>query len=197
MRIGIYGGTFDPVHLGHLILAETVREQAELDEVWFVPAFINPHKQGRVTAAVKMRLEMLRFAIAGNASFKLNEIEAKRKSPSYTVETLTEVRSSHPDNELFLIMGADSLTDFPTWREPETILKMAQLIVVNRGRSDVDVPKSVDCQRITICEMPAIDISSTEIRSRIATGKSIRYQTPRAVELYIETNSLYRDSVST
>ncbi len=191
MKLGIYGGTFDPIHLGHLILAETVREELELDEVWFVPAFQNPHKQGQSTTPPKARMEMLRFAIAGNPFFRLNELEIKRKGTSFTYETLQTIHKENPDDELFLLIGADSLTDFPNWREPETILELAQVVAVNRGRELAVIPESLNADRVTLLNMPAIDISATDIRRRCAERESIRYLTPRSVQLFIEANQLY------
>ncbi len=191
MKLGIYGGTFDPVHLGHLILAETVREQLGLDEVWFVPAFQNPHKQGGPTTPPKARMEMLRFALAGNPFFRLEEMEIKRKGTSFTYETLQEIHQEKPDDELFLLIGADSLTDFPSWREPETILELAQVVAVNRGRDSAVVPEGLGAEKVTILSMPAIDVSATDIRRRCAERESIRYLTPRSVELFIEASQLY------
>ena len=172
MRVGIYGGTFDPVHLGHLVLAESCREACALDEVWFMPAAISPHKQTRPVTPGKQRLEMLRFAIAGHTQFKLSSWELDRPGPSYTVETLRHLKQEDPDRELFLLMGADSLADFPAWREPQEILKLAQLVVVNRGDRAVDltpfieafgVSRAVEIQQVN---MPAIDISASAIRAR-------------------------------
>lgn len=196
MRIGIYGGTFDPVHLGHLILAETIRESLSLDEVRFVPAFVNPHKQGRPVTPPKLRLEMLRFALAGNAGLRLSEIEIKRKGPSYTYETLEAIAAEHPEAELFLLVGADSLDDFPKWREPERILDLATLVAVNRGRESPVIPSTIDPDRVLLTSMPAIDISASEIRERAQASRSIRYLTPRAVELFIQSNQLYLEQES-
>lgn len=199
MRLGIYGGTFDPIHFGHLLLAETVRETLNLDAVWFVPAYLNPHKLGRPMTAPKARLEMLRFALAGNSDFRIYEQELKRKGPSFTLETLQKIHRDYPTDELFLLTGADSLADFPNWREPETILQLAQLVVVNRGRTAPEIPAQLDSTRVQLVEMPAIDISSSEIRRRARLGASIRYLTPRSVELFIQANQLYAgvDSAST
>lgn len=191
MKIGIYGGTFDPVHLGHLILAETVREFAGLDQVWFVPANLNPHKQGQAVTPAKARLEMLRFALAGNPYFQLSEIEIRRTGPSYMFETMQSIRQKQAEDELFLMVGADALTDFPQWREPGLILEMAQLIAVNRGREPVAIPDDIPADRVLLCNMPAIEISATSIRDKCANGLSIRYLTPRPVELFIRTNHLY------
>lgn len=194
MKLGVYGGTFDPVHLGHLILAETVCEQLQLDQVLFIPAYQNPHKSDRTSAHPKARLEMLQFAISGNPRFRVSNMEIRRKGPSYTYETLTALRSEHPDADLTLIMGGDSLLDLPQWRELETIFSLAHIVAVNRGRQRVEVPSALDSDRISIRQMPAIDISATEIRQRCRTGKSIRYLTPRSVELYIQAQQLYVDS---
>ncbi|WP_145201314.1 nicotinate-nucleotide adenylyltransferase [Thalassoglobus polymorphus] len=194
MKLGIYGGTFDPVHLGHLILAESVCEQLSLDEVWFVPAFQNPHKMGRATTPPKARMEMLRFAISGNPRFRLCDLEIKRKGHSYTFETLQAIQELHLDAEKYLLIGADSLTDFPNWREPETILSLAKLVAVNRGRSPAVIPEYLEPSQVCLLEMPAIDISATEIRNRCEAGQSIRYLTPRSVELYISANQLYKPS---
>jgi nicotinate (nicotinamide) nucleotide adenylyltransferase len=131
MRLGLFGGTFDPIHLGHLILAEQCRESCELDRVWMVVAGAPPHKPGGRTG-VGHRLEMVRIAIAGHAAFVASDIEATRPGPHYSVETLEAVRRDHPADELFFLIGADSLQDLPTWREPERIAQLATIVVVNR-----------------------------------------------------------------
>lgn len=200
MRLGIFGGTFDPVHYGHLLLAEQCREQCRLDEVWFLPAGIPPHKQTRAIAPGKARVEMLEFAIAGHAAFRLDRRELSRSGPSYTVDTLSELQAEDRSRDLFFLVGTDSLSDFPTWREPGRILELATLAVVNRE----DAPpcdlasfraafgESAE-RRIQFVTIPGIGISSSDIRRRIRNGNSIRFMTPRAVECYIQTNSLYVD----
>ncbi|MCA9079943.1 MAG: nicotinate-nucleotide adenylyltransferase [Planctomycetaceae bacterium] len=199
MRIGIYGGTFDPVHLGHLILAETCREVCGLDEVWFMPAAVPPHKQGLQITPGKARVEMLKFALAGNSAFRISTLELERTGPSYTVETLTQVHQQLPEAQLHLLIGADTLDDFPNWRQPEGILELAQLVAVNRGRD----PASLEifsarlgaeaASRVRRVDMPGIDISATSLRQRAREGTSLRYLTPRPVQLYIEQQGLYRD----
>lgn len=201
MRIGIFGGSFDPVHYGHLLLAESAREQAALDEVWFVPAAIPPHKQTRELTAAKHRVEMLNLAIGGHETFRVSTIEIDRGGVSYTVETLAAIHAEQPDAELFLLIGADSLADLPTWREPARICELALPIAVGRPGSP---PPSYDAlagllspERLALArqhtvEMPLIGLSSTDLRARVAAGRSIRYRTPRAVEKYIETQRLYR-----
>ena len=122
MRLGIFGGSFDPVHYGHLLLAESCREQCRLDEVWFVPAAAPPHKRSRELTAGQHRIEMLRLAVGGHAAFQVSTLEIERGGLSYTVDTLAEIQQHQPAAELFLLMGADSLVDLPSWREPDNDL---------------------------------------------------------------------------
>src|SRR5260221_4507666 len=132
MRLGIFGGTFDPVHYGPLLLADQCREQCRLDEVWFIPVGIPPHKPKPGIAAAKARAEMLELAVAGHESFYVDRREIERSDPCYTVDTLRNLQNEDPSRELYFIMGADSLSDFPNWREPVRILEQARLAVVNR-----------------------------------------------------------------
>ncbi len=199
-RIGIYGGSFDPIHLGHLLLAETCREACLLDEVWFLPCANPPHKpEGSLTPG-KLRAEMIELAIAGNPGFGVCHIELERSGPSFTVETLRQLSELHPTTEFSFLMGADSLTDLPLWREPRTILELAEVVAVNRGRQ---APPNLDAlenrlgtatrERVKLVTMPAIDISATDLRQRVRTNRSTRYRIPRAVEVYISQHGLYRD----
>jgi nicotinate-nucleotide adenylyltransferase len=196
MRLGLFGGTFDPIHLGHLILAEQCRESCALDRVWFVVAGAPPHKRGGRTP-VAHRLEMVRIAIAGHPNFAVSEIEASRPGPHYSVETLESIRREQPNDELFFLIGADSLADLPTWRDPIRIAQLATVVVVNRpGIEEVDPaslpgfgPGSHPLVSVTV---PPIGIASTDLRRRLAEGRSIRYQVPRGVEAYIEAQKLYR-----
>ncbi|GAG11845.1 unnamed protein product, partial [marine sediment metagenome] len=201
MRLGIYGGSFDPVHYGHLLLAETCREQCSLDRVIFMPAAVSPHKQYQVAAEADARCEMLNLAIAGHESFEVSRLEVDRGGVSYTVETLRALKSEDPQRELFLLFGADALADLPTWKEPDVICELCLPVVVARpGAAEVDFEplrefasgERVELMKSLRVEMPQIDISSSEIRRRVANGRSIRYQTPRAVEKYIETHGVYR-----
>ncbi len=201
MKLGIFGGTFDPVHHGHLLLAECCREQCELDQIWFMPAHVPPHKQGRTLSPAFRRLEMLQLATAGHPSFFVSDIEIERGGVSYTVETLMRVREMHPEAEIFFLMGADSLKDLPTWREAKRICELAVPIVVRRRGSpepDFDsLTGLVLATRLaTIIEhqvqMPLIGFSSTSIRDAVAGGRSIRFLTPHAVEQYIRTHHLYQ-----
>jgi len=196
MRLGLFGGTFDPIHLGHLILAEQCREACELDKVWFVVAGEPPHKRWDRTAA-SHRLEMARIAIAGHGGFEVSEIETNRPGPHYSVETLEALRAKRPNDDLFFIIGADSLVDLPMWREPARIARLATIVVVNRpGIEMADESKVPDLgpgskpfQFVTI---PPIGIASTVLRRRLAEGRSVRYMIPRGVEAYIEAHGLYR-----
>jgi nicotinate-nucleotide adenylyltransferase len=197
MRLGLFGGTFDPIHVGHLILAEQCRESCRLDEVWFVVAGAPPHKPGDRTSMAH-RLEMVRIAIAGHAAFAVSEIEASRPGPHYSVETLDSVRRERPGDELFFLIGADSLADLPFWREPGRIAQLATIVVVNRpGIEEVDParmpnlgPGAHPLMSVTI---PPIGVASSDLRRRLAEGRSIRYMVPREVEAYIEAQTLYRD----
>lgn len=196
MRLGLFGGTFDPIHMGHLVLAESCREACALEKVWFVVAGAPPHKKGERTS-VQDRLEMVRIAIAGNAAFEVSEIEARRPGPHYSVITLEQVHAERPKDALFFLIGADSLRDLPTWREPERIAALATIVVVDRPGIDPAVlddlpdfgPGTNPCQ---IVRVPPIGISSTDLRQRLAEGRGVRYQVPRGVEAYIRARGLYK-----
>lgn len=199
MRLGIYGGTFDPIHFGHLVLAEQCREQCGLDEVWFVPAAMPPHKLTHTISSAKSRCEMIELAIAGHPAFRLSTIELDRVGPSFTVTTLEQLKSLHSADEMFLLIGADSLRDLPLWREPARILELATVVAVNRG--DRPLPDTAELRqtvgavvdgRILEVSMPGIDVSSTDLRTRVRESRSIRYLVPRAVEMYIRHHKFYQ-----
>lgn len=196
MRLGLYGGTFDPIHLGHLILAEQCREACGLDRVWLIATGSPPHKPGGRTA-VGHRLEMVKIAIAGHPAFEASEIEAKRPGPHYSVETLEAIRRERPDDELFFLIGADSLADLPSWREPERIAQLATIVVVNRpGIEEADPSCLPDfgpgAHPMAWVSIPPVGIASSDLRRRLAEGRSVRYMVPRGVEAYIEAHGLYR-----
>jgi nicotinate-nucleotide adenylyltransferase len=201
MRLGLFGGTFDPIHLGHLILAEQCREACGLDRVWFVVAGAPPHKPGDRTS-VAHRLEMARIAVAGHPAFEVSEIEAKRPGPHYSVETLEAVHAERPNDDLFFLIGADSLADLPYWREPGRIARLATVVVVNRPGIDPAIeartpdlgPAAKPLISVTI---PPIGIASQDLRLRLAEGRSIRYQVPRGVEAYIQAQGLYQRPTAT
>ena len=200
-RIGIFGGSFDPIHFGHLLLAENCREQAGLSEVWFVPAAMSPHKRNQDMADATARCDMLELAIAGHPAFRLSRIELDRGGVSYSVTTLESIAQSNPTSELFFLLGADALAELPTWYEPKRICELATPLVVRR----YDAPQPdwnrladqlsadvVDRMRRHEVSMPRIEISSSDMRKRVSKSLSIRFQTPRAVEMYIETHGLYQ-----
>ena len=201
MRLGLYGGTFDPVHYGHLVLADCCREQCELDEIWFVPAGDPPHKEKSGISPGEFRAEMLEFAVAGYPEFSVDRMELKRSGKSYTVDTLQALVDEDSSRELFFLMGADSLTDLPTWREPARIAELATIVAVNRGRDALPARNRLAeslsdavVERIVFVSMPAVDYSSSEIRRAIEEQRSIRFRTPRAVEAYIRQKGLYGES---
>ena len=200
MRIGIFGGSFDPIHYGHLILAENCREQARLDQVWFIPTAISPHKREGAALTDRQRTELIKLAVGGHESFIVSDLELQRGGVSYTVDTLTEIHDQYPDDDLFILIGSDSLHQLETWREPARICELAIPLVVGRpGAKPVDLDvlvNFVDKQRLQEIKRyqigsPLIEISSTDMRARVSEGRSIRYLTPRAVEKYIETQKLY------
>jgi nicotinate-nucleotide adenylyltransferase len=201
MRIGIFGGTFDPIHTGHLLLAEQGREQGRLAEVWFVPAAHPPHKDEPTLTRFEQRVEMLGLALAGNPAFRIDELEKERPGPSYTADTLAELRRRHPEHEFFLLVGSDTLNDLPHWHEPLRVLELAGLLVMIRPgttvmtaddlRARLGAPASVPV-RLEVIETPQLDISSHDLRRRAAVGRSLRYFLPRAVECYINEKRLYR-----
>ena len=206
MRLGIFGGSFDPVHYGHLLLAESAREQLQLDEVWLIPTAVSPFKTGRQQAPAKARLEMLELALAGSEHLRASSLEIDRGGISYTVDTLTEIARQKAGAKLFLLMGADALRDLPSWREPVRICELATPAVVRRGGAPepdfTALSAMVSEQRLAEIRaaqvpMPLIELSSTDLRARAAAGQSLRYRTPRAVERYLATHRLYtRDHVN-
>jgi nicotinate-nucleotide adenylyltransferase len=201
MRIGVFGGTFDPVHLGHLIVAEQCREQAALDQVWFVPAARPPHKLTHELTPFARRAEMLSLAIAGHPPFRVDELEKDRPGPSYTADTLAELSAKHPNVDWHFIIGSDSLPDLPLWNEPARVLRMARLLVVTRPghpimptqelKTALSLPPDVEL-RLQVIESPLIAISSSDLRRRAKEGRTLRFLVPRAVECYIEDKGLYR-----
>ena len=196
MRLGIYGGSFDPVHYGHLLLAEQCREQCQLDEIWFVPARQSPLKASIPTLG-KDRVEMLRFATSGQRGFAVSGLELERDGVSWTVETLRQIKRLRPDDKLFLLIGADALRDFPSWREAEEIAALSTLVAVNRGdfaaESVLGALSETIRRKVRFVTMPGVAISASDVRSRVADGRSIRFFVPRAVEEYIREHGLYRN----
>ncbi|HEY8902433.1 MAG TPA: nicotinate-nucleotide adenylyltransferase [Chthoniobacterales bacterium] len=184
-RVGLFGGSFDPIHIGHLILAREAREQLGLDRVIFIPAAISPHKMNREPAPALARLEMVRAAVEGEPGFEVDDCEIRRQGPSYTIDTIRHFRERSPADELFYFIGADNLPSLDTWREIEELRRLVQFVVLERESGGGQ------------CEFPRvyrqIDVSSTEVRNRVARGQSIRYLLPyRACEV-IYRQGLYRN----
>ena len=201
MRLGVFGGSFDPVHYGHLLLGESCREACQLDQVWFLPAAQPPHKRHRLRGSGQQRTAMLELAVADHQAFQVCQLELRRGGVSYTVDTLTAIHAERPDAELFLLLGADMLADLPTWREPATICRLATPMIVRRdGMPEPDFTPLARCLpeerldqiRDHLVDMPPVGFSSTVIRARVATGQTIRYQTPPDVVRYILAEGLYQ-----
>jgi nicotinate-nucleotide adenylyltransferase len=193
-RIGVFGGTFDPPHLGHLVLAEWAWARLRLDRVLFVPAGVPPHKRGRRLSDPAHRLAMVRLALRGNPALVVSDLEARRAGPSFTVDTLRALHARHPGARLFLLMGADSLADFPTWRDPAAIGRLATLVVAARparpgGRSRSPGSGS---PRVVYLDNPLVDISSSALRARARSRLPLRYLVPDPVAAYIARHGLYR-----
>lgn len=191
MNIGIFGGTFNPPHTGHLIVAESVREQLHLDKILFIPSARPAHKSRNSIVVATHRVEMTRRAIAENPHFELSEIEVRRKGKSYTIDTLEQLKNLYPNDELFLVIGADELIDFHTWKSPESILKACQVVVMNRPGCDISHVANDLIRKVVFVGVPHIEISSTDIRAKVRQGKSIRYLVPAEVEEYIFQSKIY------
>lgn len=200
MKLGIFGGTFDPVHYGHLQLAEACRQELELDEVRFIPAGSPPHKSGQISDG-HARADMLKLAVSGYPEFTVDRREIRRSGPSFTVLTLEEISQELPEAELFFLMGADSLVDFPGWREPDRILELSSVVAVNRPGSVQwtseqlqQAAGDLNSARIRLVSMPGADISASDLRERVRAGREIRFLTPRAVQAFLTEHNLYVES---
>lgn len=198
MNIGVLGGTFDPVHIGHLVLAEEVRARLGLAEVLFVPAGRPYLKEDTSISAAKHRLQMVRLAITDKSYFKLSTMEIERAGPSYTVDTIAELKSQLSDgDELFFILGWDNLEDLPQWREPRRLISICRLVAVPRVGYPLPDLNSLEktvpglSERVVMLDKPEIDISASVIRERVARGLSIEHLVPEAVEKYIGEQGLY------
>jgi len=195
-RVGILGGSFDPIHYGHLRLAETMREALSLDKVLFVPAQVSPFKTGRTTTPAALRAKMVEAAIDNNPFFQMWTGELERPGPSFTVDTLRQLTAEFPDDPLWLLAGTDAVRDLPLWREPETIVRLARLAV--GARPGTESAEALDAlpenwrERVDFVPMTPVDLASTDLRQRVASGRSIRYLVPPSVAEIIDKNDLYR-----
>lgn len=199
MKLGILGGTFDPPHNGHLLLADAAMHQLQLAQVVFMPAKQPPHKLDDAITPLEARVAMLERALRGRPAFVISMLEAERAGPSYTVDTLRELRHDLPTRtEIFFIMGMDSLQNLPTWHQPEEIVKLCKLAVLKRPGYFVDLD-ALDRQipgvkrAVVFVNAPELNVSASDIRARAARGESIREFVPAAVAEYIETHHLYRN----
>ncbi|MGN0344248.1 MAG: nicotinate-nucleotide adenylyltransferase [Lachnospiraceae bacterium] len=200
-KIGIMGGTFDPVHNGHLLIAENAYEQLSLDEVRFIPTGRSPHKQGTHITDGQHRLRMVELAIADNPAFVADARELRSDALSYSYVTLQKMHEKSPNDELYFIMGGDSLRDFKTWYHPELICSCATLVAAIRDDCDhehlttyAEELHQLFSADVRLIQTPNLSVSSSELRRRVAVGETIRYQVPEAVRAYIQNNRLYRDS---
>lgn len=198
MKIGIMGGTFDPIHLGHLATAEAVREIFTLDEVLFIPASRPPHKRGRIVTDSKHRLAMVQLATRSNEFFKVSDMELKRTGLSYTLDTMNELHKTFGDSaELFFIIGADSLADLSKWYSARELVDKCHFIATTRQGVDIDFSAvknffgSAAMEHIHRVTTPGLEISSTDLRERVRLGRSIKYLVPEIVEDYILREGLY------
>ncbi|MFD1425609.1 nicotinate-nucleotide adenylyltransferase [Kroppenstedtia sanguinis] len=192
-KIGIYGGTFDPIHIGHLMMAEQARQAVGLEEVWFVPASTPPHKRD-VSASAKDRLAMVERAVADHPSFRVSRAEMDRSGPSYTVDTVRLLCQEQPDTRFFLIMGADMVLDLPRWVRIEEILASVEVIGLMRVGVKLDrrrIPDHIKNRVTWVREGVWVNLSSTWIRERVAAGGSVRYFVPESVRQYMEEHRLY------
>ncbi len=190
-RVGIFGGTFDPIHHGHLITAQSVKEIRELDKIIFIPAYISPHKQHEKASSAEHRLNMLRLALHDIPFFECSDYEIKQHSISYTVDTLREFKKKY--NHIDLIIGYDNIFKFHSWKEPDEILKLADVVVLKRKSSHP--PDFIDkyVHSAIFVQTRGIEISATDIRHRVHNNLPIHYLVPKEVEDYIIKNKLYKE----
>lgn len=202
MKIGIVGGTFNPIHLGHLMLGEYAYEECNLDEIWFMPNGNPPHKNiADIEVSTKERIDMLNLAIEEVAYFSLQTYEMNKKEISYSYKTLEELKALHPDDEYYFIIGSDSLFMLEHWKYPERLLKQCTIVAACRENIDMKllevqiayIEEKYACS-IILLRMPLLEISSSDIRKRVGVQKSIKYIVPEQVGIYIEENKLYKES---
>jgi nicotinate-nucleotide adenylyltransferase len=195
--IGILGGTFNPPHMGHVVMAQEALDQLDLDRVVFMPVAVPPHKEAREDPGAAARLELCRLAVAGDDRFGVSTLEIERGGPSFTVDTLRRLHDVEPEHDLTFIVGGDMAQSLPAWREPEAILALARLAVAEReGVRREDIARRLEPlhrgDRVVFFDMPRIDVSSSSIRRRVADGRPVRYLVPDAVAAAIAEHGLYR-----
>ena len=193
IKVGFMGGTFDPIHYGHLLAAETAREACGLDEVWFIPSFHPPLKENEPGADGSQRLEMVYRAIDFQPHFRAMDVELERGGTSFSIDSVKSLQAAYPDREFSIIIGSDRVMDLPKWHLIEELAELVRFIGVERPGEPIELPLlPVFIQdRIDIVKMPLIEISSTEIRRRVSAGQSIRFLVPEKVYSFIKRNQLY------
>jgi nicotinate-nucleotide adenylyltransferase len=193
VRVGIFGGTFDPIHHGHLITAQSVKELRDLDKIIFIPAYISPHKQHEKASSAEHRLNMLKLALDDIPFFEYSDYEIKQHTISYTVDTLREFKKHY--DEIELIIGYDNIFKFYTWKEPDEIMKLARVIVLKRKSSQPVEFIDKYVEQATFVQTRGIEISATDIRHRVHQGLPIHYLVPKEVEKYIIEHKLYTEEI--
>ena len=200
MKIGVLGGTFNPIHIGHLILAEQIRDAAGLDKVLFIPANVPPHKATGETVSGDHRLQMVRLAISGNPFFEASDIELRRGGVSYTIDTIRTLREQHPGDEFYFVIGADSVPELPSWYKTAELVDLCTFLIGDRPGHAVRweplerilPPHKVTALRGNVFHTVLIGVSSTEIRARVRQNRTIRYLVPERVQEYIGKHGLYK-----
>lgn len=190
-KVGVFGGTFDPIHYGHLITAQSVREIRNLDKIIFIPAFISPHKSDRKTSSADDRLNMIKIAIDGVSFFDFSDIEIKKGGISYTVDTLSDLKKKYDTIEF--IIGYDNIFEFHTWKDPDEIMKLAKIVVLKRKSSYPARFKDKYYNQAVFVQTRGIEISATDIRERVKNDLPINFLVPPKVMEYIYNNNLYTD----
>lgn len=191
MRVGLFGGSFNPPHVAHLILTETIREQFALDHILWIPAYQPPHKDPSHLANAEHRLAMVQLATAQNEHFAVSDLEIQRQGTSYTFDTICYLQEQHPETQFFFLLGGDSLAGFPTWYQPQAILERVPLLVYHRPGSPPTIPEGLSASRIHFTTAPQMDLASAYIRQRLHMKQSIRYLVPETVRIYIQEHHLY------
>lgn len=196
-RLGVIGGTFDPPHVGHLVLGQNASVQLALDRVLFVPAGQPPHKPNRPITSARHRVAMVESAVADNGAFQVSRVDVERPGPHYTVDMLRILKDRYQDATIFFLMGGDSLVDFVTWRNPSGILEQAELGVMQRRGWEADLSNLAErlpdiTEKVIWLDAPRLDVSGTDLRRRVAQGLPIRYLVPASVERYVHEHGLYR-----
>ena len=197
MTIGLFGGSFDPPHIAHLIVAEAAREQACLDAVWWIPAYRPPHKLDKHLAGSVHRLALTQLATADHPAFEVLDLELRREGISFTVDTVAALQADYPEVDFRLIIGGDSLAGFMMWHRPDELVRRASLLVYPRPGytpANVDVPAGLPAERVTWIEAPMVGVSSTRIRALRRESRSVRYLVPEPVRAYLERHALYAPS---